>query len=929
MGRKDSIAFRKNILAFVLMALFFGTIIIMYYRMLEGETKERIVRECEANAEASSGMIDKYLSGGIDCINITEGSLNSMIREKRPTEDILDYLVSQSKAVESVLPEATTGIYGYINGEYLDGDGWVPGEDYDPVMRPWYIKARANMGQIVVVDPYLDAQTGQIITTFAKQMCDAKSVVALDLSLKELQKITEDITGENEIIMVLDRDYHVIAHSNRSEINIDYGSGGDALGTAIVDAYRISDDDSFRALYNNTEYIVYSKKLDNNWICLCATDTTQAYGALRKPLILTVIVSVLVCLFMTAIFVYSDRRERQAEELEEKTQIAVAANNAKTAFLANMSHEIRTPINAILGMNEMVLRECRDEDILRYSGNIKKAGTTLLGIVNDVLDFSRIESGKLDIIPTDYELSSVIGDIVNMIRTRADEKGLELRLDIDGDIPNGLFGDEIRIKQVITNLLTNAVKYTDEGSVTFGMRFSDDPGDADSIILEVFVKDTGTGIRPEDMDKLLAKFERLEEKKNRSIEGTGLGLSIAENLLELMGSKLLIDSEYGRGSVFSFFISQKVTDRTRLGDHEAGAVAGPFEDRNEAETFIAPFAEILAVDDNPINLGVFRSLVKRTQVITDTALSGAEAVKKSAAKKYDIIFLDHMMPEMDGIETLEEIRGNKSNPNAVTPVICLTANAVSGAREFYISAGFNDYITKPVDPVRLEEMMVSYLPEEKVTRRLGTKRGSVNEDDLPAEFAPLNGTAVDAAAGIKNSGGALEYMSVLKTFDDASPDRVRELNKLFDAEDYETYTIKMHALKSSLRLIGAAMLGDRAQDIESAGKNMDHDYIKQAHGRFMEEYESLIRLLQPVLSGKDVRDGINEDRPPAEPEMITASYDKMREAAEEMDCDRLADILSELDRYTIGPEHKERIERLRSAVRAYEYGNVLSILDMD
>lgn len=926
MSKKDSGAFTKSIIVFVLMIMFFVSIIIIYFRMLSNATKEKIIRECELSAEASSGKIDKYLSGGIDCVNITEGSLNTMIRERRTSADILDYLTSQSKAVKSVLQEATTGMYGYINGVYLDGDGWVPDEGYDPVSRPWYIQAKANMGKIVVVDPYLDAQTGQMITTLAKELCDAKSVVAVDLSLKELQQITEEITGEHETIMILDRDYYVIAHSDRTQINRDYNGGDDSLGNAIVKAYRSAEGESFRAIYNKTEYIVYSQKLDNNWICLCATDTTEAYGALRKPMILTVIVSVIVICFMIVFLVYSDKRRRRNIELEEKTQVAVAANNAKTAFLANMSHEIRTPINAILGMNEMVLRESEDEDILTYSRNIKNAGNTLLGIINDVLDFSRIESGKIDIIPVEYELSSVIGDLVNMIKGHAEEKGLKLVLDFDGDTPNGLFGDEMRIKQIITNLLTNAVKYTKKGTVTFGIRYEDDPADPDSIMLKVFVKDTGAGIRSEDMDKLTAKFERLEEKKNRNIEGAGLGLSITENLLELMGSTLLVESEYGRGSVFSFAVSQKVIDRDKLKDHEIGYRAETGGDQKKEETFAAPMAEILVVDDNLMNLDVLRRLLKRTLVKTDTADSGEEGIARSAEKKYDMIFLDHMMPGKDGIEVLSEIRADKDNPNNDTPVICLTANAISGAKEFYVGAGFNDYLSKPVDPDDLEGMMMKYLPEDKVTHVKADKRKIFDEDSITEELGALKDTAIDTAAGIEYSGSPKDYLALLRVFCDAADSRGEELEKLFSERDFETYKIKIHALKSTLRLIGATLLGDKAQELESACKNKDYDRIISDHGQFMTEFVSLKGSLKSVLKKDDSAD---EDKPAADDAVLTAIYDKMHTAADEMDCDRLEELIKELDRFTIPEEHIKRMELLREAVRNFEYETVLSILDDD
>ena len=411
-----------------------------------------------------------------------------------------------------------------------------------------------------------------------------------------------------------------------------------------------------------------------------------------------------------------DEEKKERDKLLDMSERAIAASEAKSSFLSNMSHEIRTPINAVLGMNEMILRECDDNNILAYANSIRTAGSTLLGLVNDILDFSKIEAGKMEIIPVDYDLSSVINDLVNMIQTKADDNGLRLELDINSSVPKLLHGDEVRIKQIITNLLTNAVKYTEKGTVTLSIDYTGDPEKEDSVILEIAVIDTGIGIKKEDMNKLFSAFDRIEEERNRKIEGTGLGMNITKRLLEMMGSELIVESIYGMGSKFSFEIEQTVVKWDKLGSYAEAYKESIGKREKYHEQFRAPTAQVLVVDDTAMNLMVFKNLLKQTKVKIDTASSGDEGLSMSYNKKYDIIFLDHMMPEKNGIETLHELRSRPDDPNLKTPTVCLTANAISGAREQYLAEGFDDYLTKPIDPERLEAMLLEYLPGDKIER---------------------------------------------------------------------------------------------------------------------------------------------------------------------------------------------------------------------
>ncbi|MCR5596390.1 MAG: response regulator [Lachnospiraceae bacterium] len=542
-----------------------------------------------------------------------------------------------------------------------------------------------------------------------------------------------------------------------------------------------------------------------------------------------------------------------ANNLTDQIEIANSANKAKSNFLSNMSHEIRSPITAVLGFNEMILREADDKEVLMYSENIRTAGNTLLGLINDILDFSKIEAGKLEIVPVDYDLSSVINDLVNMVKIRADEKGLELETDIDRDIPKYLNGDEIRIKQIITNILTNAVKYTKRGCISFTVGYDRDNSTKDEVCLKVSVQDTGIGIRKEDLDKLFAKFERIEEKKNRNIEGTGLGMSITKSLLEMMGSSLQVDSVYGVGSNFYFSLKQKVVKWEPLGDYSVSFDKYVYEKEKYKSSFTAKNSHVLMVDDNLTNLLVFKNLLKGTLVNIETATSGAEGLALCESKKYDIIFLDHMMPGKDGIETLHELKAMKGCPNSDVPVICLTANAISGAREEYIREGFDDYLTKPIDPVKLEDMMRNYLPDELIDEDSADNASAEDKKkviaSIPDKIKALDESGLfDTKTGILHCVTADGYIEIMESFYGAIDGDISSLNSCVEKEDAGNYAIKAHSIKSTAKTIGATRLGEMALQFELAAKNGDMEFIKKNNASFVDEYKTVKKVLDGVFA---------------------------------------------------------------------------------
>ena len=539
-------------------------------------------------------------------------------------------------------------------------------------------------------------------------------------------------------------------------------------------------------------------------------------------------------------------------ELSEAAKQANQANEAKSNFLSTMSHDIRTPMNAILGLNEMILRDSQDDDIRMYSESIRTAGSTLLGIINDILDFSKIEAGKMEIMNVDYSSASLLNDLVNMVQKKAEDKGLSLNLDIDRNIPMLLNGDEIRIKPIIINILSNAVKYTKQGAVTFSVHANKLQDKPNSVMLRVSVADTGIGIKPEDLDKLFVAFERIDEKRNRNIEGTGLGMTIVQRFLDMMGSHLEVESEYGKGSVFSFELEQRVVKWEPIGDFEEAFRRSTNERINYREKFVAPLARVLVVDDTPVNLTVFVSLLKRTGLQIDTAESGDECISLFIKNHYDVIFLDHMMPDKDGIETLKEMKGIVDTPNSATPVICLTANAISGMREMYTNAGFDDYLTKPIDAERLEMMLLQYLPKDKVTITSG--REDTEEYVLPDFLKGIKELDIDS--GLEYCGDEEDYLMALKTYHDSAKKKADEIEKYWAEKDINNLTIKVHGLKSSSRAIGALELGELSARLERAGKDGDTTILDNEIGELISRYRQLAKELEPL---EDYKESDNED----------------------------------------------------------------------
>ena len=606
------------------------------------------------------------------------------------------------------------------------------------------------------------------------------------------------------------------------------------------------------------------------------------------------------------------------QKLQRDLEVAKKASEAKSYFLSNMSHEIRTPINAVLGMNELILRESKDEDIIEYACNVKSAGNSLLSLVNDILDFSKIEAGKMELLPVQYDVASLINDLINMIAAKASEKKLELKINVGEEIPNELFGDEVRIKQCVTNILTNAVKYTEEGSVTLNVGYN--KLDEDNIGLMFQVVDTGIGIKEEDLSKLYSPFERIEEIRNRSIEGTGLGMSIVKKLLAMMDTKLVVKSVYGEGSDFSFEVNQGVVDWTPIGDFKTKYKEYIQSREQYREKFVAQDANVLVVDDTEINLTVFKGLLKNTKIQIDTATSGRETLEMIVKKRYDVIFLDHRMPQMDGMETLFAMKELPDNKNVDVPVIVLTANAVSGAKEEYLKAGFTDYLTKPVNGSLIEEMLIKYLPADKINVLNYNPGDEIVESKDSRQTHYLEKIdGVDFETAVENCGGIQVLENVIKDFRISIDDKADAIEKYYNAGDLKNYEILVHALKSSARLIGAMELSAQAAYLESCADNENIDEIKAKTSDLLKLYRSYKEKL--AVTSED------SDLPLISDSQLDEAFSNIKEMVEIFDFDTADSIMKMLEGYSIPFEKQEVFLKLQKLMVKVDREGILELLE--
>jgi len=1021
-------------LLFVWLAFFLMTFI--SYLFVKDIVNDYLTREAKSVLSYTQSRIANDLLGAETSLQNLSQSIRSMILRGNSANSVLRYMTEMTENFYSGGAHVAgfNGVYGIFDvfeNAYIDGTGWTTPEGYVPKERPWYKAAVAAHGEVAITTPYVDAQTGEIVVTYSRHIFDKEGnslgIVCLDLSLDRIVKyVISTRLAEGGYGILLNENLEIIASPTKKNMGKSLAELPYTGISNVVDDLKKGIDVSEHKIINdkmNSDFILFTKRFENGWHVGIVTPMDQYYQKVKKMRMFLALLGAFLALMLSYVLF---RLTMAKHESDEKNELAEAASKAKSEFLAKMSHEIRTPMNAIIGMAELALRENMPNSVREHILTVKQAGTNLLSIINDILDFSKIESGKLEIIPSNYLFSSLVNDVVSIIRMRVVDSNLSFVVNIDCNVPNALFGDATRIRQIMLNVLSNAVKYTKRGFVSFSISGEINE---DTAILTIDVTDSGNGIKPEDLRELFGEFVQVDITTHKGIEGTGLGLAITKKLVKAMGGDIKVHSEYGKGSTFTITLSQKIcspeplasvdkpdeksvlvyernemyadsiictvdnlgvccqrakNDRelreklqakdytfllvsysllekakavmekirsktqivvlTEFGDATAdlnleilampvhsisianilNGVSSNFSystNGNVTARFIAPKARVLIVDDISTNLKVAEGLMQPYKMQIDLCLSGFAALEAVRKNQYDLVLMDHMMPEMDGIEATKLIREMSSeNPHyANLPVIALTANAISGTKEIFLANGFNDFLSKPIDTIKLNSILAKWLPKEK-QEKLDTKA----TDNGVSETLEIEIDGIDTKKGISIMGGTLKsYMQILAVFYKDGVQKMAEIKNSLDANNYPLYTTYVHALKSASASIGALDLSEAAKSLELAGKQKDLAYIKQRNPQFLKALEALLNNISAALLANKK----NGQKNSVDFETLKNELQKLRAAVGVYDLDSINRASKLLQEFTQVADIGAGIENILQKILIGEYEETVPVID--
>lgn len=602
------------------------------------------------------------------------------------------------------------------------------------------------------------------------------------------------------------------------------------------------------------------------------------------------------------------------EEIKRVREQAEQANIAKSAFLANMSHEIRTPMNAIVGLSDIIMEESRGRKVYGYACDIKSSSRNLLALINDILDLSKVEAGKMELVLAEYHIKTLVNEVLNMMDIVASQRGLMLKSEYDMDIPCCYLGDEGRIKQILINILNNALKFTKQGHVEISV--TGIPGESKDIERLIFrIEDTGCGIREEDIEGIFENFRQLDSKRSRSVEGTGLGLSITKHLVELMEGTIKVESAYGEGSTFIVEIPQKITNYKSLSE----VPEGNNKKIETLEPFIVKNCKVLVVDDNMINRKVARSFLQSYGLEITEAESGMEAIKLVQETQFDIIFMDHMMPEMDGIETVQNIRNNYNDKEKFPIIIALTANAMEGVRENFLENGFQDFITKPLDRKALHMVLLKWIPQENRTTGKSWMNHFQSNNDKFLEFQNIFIEGIDTDEVVEHySGSAEEYKELLNLYCLDGKRKLNVLRELLEEQDYKGYGIEVHGLKSASANVGAMRVSNRAREQEKAVNRGDISFVDSHASKLLTEYEEQLEHIRTYLEKDRKAEGLKTKDHKIEKADLLHTVETALENLENFQSKECAQEIEHILEYQLNADTETKLEKIRELLKLYE-----------
>ena len=1004
---------REDFLQLVFVFLSFALMVLVSYLFVSDMVEKQIFSNArEMLQTAETAIRSDFREAEVSLINTSlfvENGLESGWTEA----ELHDYLLWET---EALIPDETGvpgffNIFCYLNGKFISARrNWDPPSDYDPAIRPWFVAAKEAGEKVGYSSPYLDLITGEQVISLTRMMGEEENrwFIGVDLHLDPLFTYVNGLqSSQYGYGLLMDQDFILLVHPYSGVLGHDAAelSPGHA---EMVKNLRENPDEVIVQQMPNWEgnlMVLVSKRLYNGWYLAIATPASRYYGSVNSmAIVLTILGLGLMTILCTFLIRLSFLKARSDEE-----------NRGKSSFLARMSHEIRTPMNSILGMAELIQRKQVSSEVQEYVGIIHQSGHTLLAIINDILDFSKIESGRLQIENRNYHLASVINDMINVIRPRAAEKSLDFFVCVDSEIPAELIGDDVRFRQILINMLSNAVKYTHKGFIALEVTM--EPLEEPALRLNMAVHDSGVGIKLEDQGKLFADFSRVDAASNQGIEGTGLGLVITRALCRAMGGDISFTSEYGAGSTFQASIVQDFENRRPLaqvinpeqkkvllydwrsrylqglaktfdklkvevecaksfpefmhalehGDYNyafisskyaidciyvlgrrsallqlvvmvepgevsvfrevssimmpvyAVTIANVLNDQSDALPqnkklrihFTAPSANVLIVDDISTNLRVAKELMSPYSMNIHTCMNGPDAIKLIKSHRYDMVFMDHMMPGMDGLETSTFIRametGGASYKNL--PIIMLTANAVSGQREMFLERGINDFLAKPIDIQKLNDILEKWIPAEK---RIEVHRPQEDGKQELTEYIAVPG--VDTGLGLRNTGGnPAVYRDILINFCRDAETRMAKLIESLESGNLKLYVTLVHALKSAARSIGALETGNLAAWLEEKAEWVDTGLIRNKNADLLENIRALIANIRAATAQKAGGTG----------DISSLQLDELKAALADMNIEEVNKMLLEYASMSLDGAIRSKISEVEEHILMFEYDKAI------